>query len=61
MTITKKNKLQQLFCRHDYQEGTLSKPGTPVFFNLSGDTYTTVCTKCGKVKGTRFERNADGS
>lgn len=61
MEIKTKGKVRQLFCRHNYQEGIVSKPGSPVFFNLSGETYTTICTKCGKIKGTRFIRNFDGS
>lgn len=58
MEIKTKGKLAQLFCGHDYQEGIV---GNSPYFNLSGQTYTTICTKCGKIKSTRFIRNADGS
>lgn len=59
--VVKKCKLKQLFCKHDYQEGVVSKPGDLPYLNLSGETATTICTKCGKIKGTRFVPNADGS
>jgi len=61
MEIKSKSKIAQMFCKHDYQEGTVSEPNSTPFFNLSGDTYTTICVKCGKVKSTRFVRNFDGS
>lgn len=61
MKIKAKGRLAQLFCKHDYVQGVLSKPGAPVFFNLSGETITTICCKCGKIKNTRFVRNFDGS
>ena len=58
MTIKTKSFLAQLICKHDYREGML---GDGPYFNLSGDKYTTICVKCGKIKGTRFVRNFDGS
>lgn len=61
MRVTKRNKILQLFCKHNYQEGMVSYSQTPTFFNLNGDTYTTICVKCGKIKSTRFVRNFDGS
>lgn len=61
MKIKKKNKFAQLFCKHDYQTGILRKPNEPMFFNISGDTVTTVCAKCGKVKDSTFIRNRDDS
>lgn len=61
MNITKKNIFKRLFCNHKYEEGIISKPGSLPLFNLSGDTYTTLCIKCGKIKSTRFVRNFDGS
>lgn len=61
MEIKPKSRVAQLFCRHEYQTGIISRPGSGLVFNLSGETYTTVCVKCGKIKGTRFVRNFDGS
>lgn len=61
ITISNKNCVQQLFCSHIYEEGILSDITKPYFVSLNGDTYTTICIKCGKVKGTRFVPNADGS
>jgi len=53
MTIKIKNKLSQHFCKHEYWEGVISKDNI-MFVNLSGDTYTMICVKCGKVKSERF-------
>ncbi|HCP14843.1 MAG TPA: hypothetical protein DIT32_03575 [Peptococcaceae bacterium] len=61
MEIKKKSIIGQLFCRHQYREGLLSKRNAIPLFNLSGETYTTICCQCGKIKGTRFVRSADGS
>jgi hypothetical protein len=61
MEIKTKNKFLQLLCNHHYHTGSLSTPNKPVFFNLNGDTYTTICVKCGKIKGAKFIRNWDGS
>lgn len=51
--IKKSGNLKQLFCKHEYHEGTLQDPQA-MFHRISGETYTTICTKCGKIKGTRF-------
>lgn len=59
MEIRKNNRLMQIFCRHDYQEGIVSRPGAPVFFVLGGVRLTTICVRCGKVKSSRFMRNLD--
>lgn len=61
MEIKKKSKIRQRFCRHEWKEGILSEPGAPMFSNLSGDTYTTICVKCGKIARRRFVPNFDGS
>ncbi len=61
MEIMQKNRLAQLFCHHEYVEGVVAPAKGPVFFNLSGETVTTICKKCGKVKGKRFVKNPDGS
>lgn len=61
MQIIKKNKLKQLFCKHQFETGVLKKIGDPGYFCLGGETHTTVCVKCGKIKSTEFVRNFDGS
>jgi len=59
--IRKKSKFKQLFCKHDYQKGTLAPAKGPVFFHLGGDEIYNICVKCGKVKSSWFRPNADGS
>lgn len=61
MKIKTKSKLGKLFCKHNYETGILRDTSKPLFFNLSGDTHIIICTKCGKIKGTFFVRNRDGS
>ena len=61
MKIKRKGKLAQFFCKHEFVEGVVSDPSKPIFFNLSGETITTICKKCGKIKGARFAPNFDGS
>lgn len=61
IAIKTKSRLAQMFCKHEYHEGTVSRKDDLPFFNLSGDTYTTICVKCGKIKSTRFVPNWDGS
>lgn len=56
--IPTKNIFQQLFCKHDFVDGILDdKESNPMgFFHLQGETITTICQKCGKVKGTYFRK-----
>jgi len=63
MEIRVKKWLGRLTCKHDYQEGvaTNRRTGEPVLFNISGETITTICVKCGKVKSSYFRPNVDGS
>jgi hypothetical protein len=65
LEIKEKGAIGQKFCKHDYQEGIVegivSGPKAPAFFNISGDAITAICVKCGKIKGSYFRKNTDGS
>jgi len=52
MIITRKNWLQRLLCKHNYQ--WFQKPSYSQFVVISGESNIRVCTKCGKQNGERF-------
>lgn len=54
MEIKTKSKFKQLFCKHEYLEGNLQKKDGIKFTNISGETITVICKKCGKIKGSYF-------
>ena len=53
VNVQHKNKLAQLFCKHNYI--LLNRfDKTTVFENIQGDEIVSICPKCGKIEFTTF-------
>lgn len=55
MHIKKKPKLKQWFCKHDYVDA--KKRNSKLFDSIDGLRIYTVCTKCGKIKGSYLRKH----
>lgn len=48
-----KNKIAQLFCKHQHQLLVMTKKNS-MYFNINGDEIAEICPKCGHVNYTVF-------